>query len=178
MKLPKPIDPTSPDYVQPTRWYEKRYHEPAYLDLLKPQIPFYDLVNVQVTGYDFAVLEEYIRFIQKIGKDLNLKLVKFWPQPATCWKYDRYKDSSSIIETSDTIKLYERNVQIKHLTTKDIPIFLEAIQAGKPVGVTLRMHEHEEKFEEDRYMEDTLLTKYNAELEELKQPISVLTKKK
>lgn len=48
MKIPKPIDPTSPEYVPPTRWYEKRYHEPEYLDLLKPQIPFYELINVQV----------------------------------------------------------------------------------------------------------------------------------
>lgn len=132
--------------------------------------------SFQVKGFDFAVLEEYTRFIQKIGKDLDIKMVKFWPQPAKSLKYDAYKDSSNLIEESNTIKVYERNVQMKHVTTKSLPIFLEAIQAGKPVGVTLRLHEHEQRYEDDRFMEDTVLTKMNAEMEELKKPISVLGK--
>lgn len=103
-------------------------------------------------------------------------MVKFWPQPAKWLKYESYKDSSNLIEESNIIKIYERNIQLKHITTKSLPIFLEAIQGGKPAGVTLRLHEHEQRHEDDRYMEDTMLTKMNAEMEELKKPISVLGK--
>lgn len=47
-------------FVDPTTWvprniYIKKIHEPDYLELLKPEIPFYELVNCQVSALKVVV---------------------------------------------------------------------------------------------------------------------------
>lgn len=44
----KDAGPGDPQYM-PKTTYVPKYHEPEYLKLLKPAIPFYELVNFQVT---------------------------------------------------------------------------------------------------------------------------------
>lgn len=49
-------------------------YEPEYLDLLKPDIPEYEQVNVQMKGYDFAVLESFQKFIHMTAENLNIEI--------------------------------------------------------------------------------------------------------
>jgi ribosomal protein S10 len=161
---------------RPKALYLKQYHEPKYLELLKPQIPFYDVVNVKVRGYDYAVLEEYIRFIQRTAKTLNIKLQDFWALPAVSIKQESLHHASEMVSGSETIKIHERTVQVKHMTSKICSIFIEAIQAAKPTLVTLHLSEHSNDAEEARYIPDLMLKSMEEELTELKEtPVSVLS---
>uniref|UniRef100_V5IF99 Uncharacterized protein n=1 Tax=Ixodes ricinus TaxID=34613 RepID=V5IF99_IXORI len=60
-----------------------KYHEPEYLQYLKPPLPVYDgLVNVQLKGYDFTVLENNARKVAKIAAlfgNSGLRIVRATP---------------------------------------------------------------------------------------------------
>lgn len=155
--------------------YMKRYHEPKYLELLKPQIPFYELVNVKVQGYDYAVLEEYVQFIQRTAKTLKITQHKYWGVPAVSIRQDCLHHASELVSGSEVVKIHERTIQFKHMTSKICSLFLEAIQAGKPPLVSLHVVEHQPYAEEVRYIPDLLLKSMEDELADLKDtPVSVL----
>lgn len=161
--------PKSPIYI-------KELHEPKYLELLKPAIPYYENVNIRVRGFDYPILESYIRFIQQICKDLKLKNSNFWGVPAVSMRQDSYKPASELVANSDVVKTHERTVQIKYMTSTHAAIFAEAILAAKPPGVVIRMAIHEVKDDDDRYIPDLQLQAMEKELVALKnETISVLT---
>lgn len=168
-------DPSAP-VEKAAPLYLKKYHEPKYLELLKPQIPFYELVNFKVRGYDHVVLEEYVRFIQKTASHLSINHTKFWAVPPVSLKQDTLQATSELVSSSETVKIHERTVQVKHMTSKVCSIFLDAVKAAKPPLVTLHVSEHKQEDEEVRYIPDLLLLGMEKELDELKsQPVSVLT---
>ena len=161
---------------RPKPLYIKEIHEPKYLELLKPQIPFYELVNIQVRGYDYVVLEQYVRFVQKTAKNLGITLNKFWGVPAQHIKQDAYQPASELVVGSETVRIHERTVQVKHLTSKVCSIFVEVLRSTKPPLVTLKISEHTPEDEEVRYIPDLMLMGMEKELEELKNtPVSVLS---
>jgi len=173
-KSPKPVDPST--LPKANHLYIKEIHEPKYLELLKPRIPFYDFVNIQVKGYDYVVLEEYVKFIQKTAKHLKLNMHDFWGVPAVSMKQDNYQPASQLISSTETVKIHERTVQLKQITCKDCSILIEAVQAGKPPLVSLKVSQHDSDDEEWRYIPDMMLKGFEQELVELQdQPVSVLT---
>lgn len=58
----------------PTVCHYGSVYEPDYLDMLKPDIPEYDEVNVQIKGYDFAVLESFQKFVHTIAENMNIEV--------------------------------------------------------------------------------------------------------
>lgn len=159
--------------------YLKQLHEPKYLQLLRPGIPFYELVNVRVRGFDFPVLEAYVRFVQQICKDLKLTTNKFWGVPAVSMRFDSYQPASELVSNSDVVKIHERTLQIKYMTSCTAAIFIETIMCGKPPGVVIRMACHEAHDDDVRYIRDLQLEALEKDLETLKsEPVSVLTQVK
>lgn len=170
-EAPAPVvtAPKSPLYI-------KELHEPKYLQLLKPAIPFYENVNVRVRGFDYPVLESYIRFIQQVCKDLKLKTSSYWGVPAVSMRQDSYQPASELIANSDVVKTHERTLQIKYMTSCNAAIFTEAIMAGKPPGVVIRMAIHQIEDDDVRYIPDLQLQAMEKDLEALKnETVSVLT---
>lgn len=49
-------------------------YDPPYLDSLKPPIPIYEELTVQIKGYDFAVLENFQSCIHKIAMILDINV--------------------------------------------------------------------------------------------------------
>lgn len=49
-------------------------YEPEYLDMLKPDIPEYEQVNVQMKGYDFAILESFQKFVHMTAENLDIEI--------------------------------------------------------------------------------------------------------
>jgi ribosomal protein S10 len=162
----------------PKYTYIKTIHEPEYLDALKPQIPFYELTNCQVRGYDYAVLEAYVRLIQKTAQLLKITINGYWATPCVSTRYDSLMADSEIVEASYKVNLYERNIQFKYLTVAQVPLLIEAIQQAKPAGVVISVHLHTEDDTIIRYIPDLALEKLEAELKEWKQPFSLLQHKK
>lgn len=166
--------PTAAVKIKPL--YLKKYHEPEYLDKLKPSIPYYEYYNFQLKGYDFAVLEQFARLIQRLCVDAGVKLESFWPVPARLIKLETYAIDSSFVETTEEVKIHQRTVQVKHLTTTQLSILIDVINQAKPPGVIVSFLQHTQDQEDDKYIVDLKLKNAEAELEELKKPISLLGK--
>lgn len=49
-------------------------YEPEYLDHLKPDIPEYEEINVQIKGYDFAVLESFQKFVHVTAENMSIEV--------------------------------------------------------------------------------------------------------
>jgi len=49
-------------------------YEPDYLDMLKPDIPEYEEVNIQIKGYDFAVLESFQKLVHSIAENMDIEV--------------------------------------------------------------------------------------------------------
>lgn len=49
-------------------------YEPDYLDMLQPEIPEYEELNVQMKGYDFAVLESFQKFVHTVAENMDLEV--------------------------------------------------------------------------------------------------------
>lgn len=47
----------------------------VYLQELTPKYPVYPCVNLQVKGYDFAILESYQRFLHRTADSLDLDIL-------------------------------------------------------------------------------------------------------
>lgn len=67
-KLRKPIVTSSRSYSFLDQF------DPPYLKDLTPEIPEYDAVNIQIKGYDFAVLENYQSLIHRIAKTMDIEV--------------------------------------------------------------------------------------------------------
>ena len=156
--------------------YLKQLHEPKYLALLKPRIPFYDRVNLRLRGLDYPVLEDYARFVQKLCKDLRLEVCGFWGVPAVSLRLDSYQAASELVINSDVVKIHERTVQVKHLTSCTTSTLIDAMMCTRPPGVEVRVARHTVDDEDVRFIPDLQLQALEKELEELRsEPVSVLS---
>lgn len=145
-------------------------YEPEYLELLKPQVPVYNLLNFQVKGYDFTVLEHYEGHIHRIARRMDLNVAKAWATPNQPFKINTFKPQSISILSSYALKIYERNVQIENLPAWKIGTFVDMIQTVIPEGVTLSVLEHTQEIEEDLYIPDLELEGMRVKLDDLENP--------
>lgn len=166
--------------------YLKQLHEPQYLQLLKPGTPFYESLNVRVRGFDFPILESYVRWLQQVcASDLRLTTSAFWGVPAVSLRLDAYQSSVTSgggghrldVSCSDHVRLHERTLQLRYVTTVAAGALAEAAMCGKPAGVTVRLSVHDVALDDDvRFIPDLQLEAMQQELELLrKEPISVLS---
>lgn len=144
-------------------------HEPAYLADLKPKIGYYSLLDVQLKGYDFVVLERYQSYLHKTMKRLEFNVVKTWSAPYQELKLENLAQFSSGVETVQSIKIYERNIQIKYALVTKLPILIDLIHTTSPPGVSFSIDRHTKEADNKLYFRDSVLEKYEEELRELKE---------
>lgn len=153
-------------------------NEPNYLKFLKPQVPFYDLLNIQIKGYDHALLDEFSDFVVRITRKLNIPITQRWTTPNQTFKFDNFKPESVVVQNTNLVHVYERNVQIKHTPAYLLPILIELVQKSRPKGVALSIHPHLEEHETIRYIADSQLAALKAELKEWQQPLAIVAERK
>lgn len=153
-------------------------NEPTYLRYLKPQVPYYELLDVRMRGYDHATLEQYADFVADATRKLGVQLVARWHTPNSSFRYDSLKHESHVVDQSNVVHVYERNVQLKNLPAHLAVVYLRLVQQCKPVGVTLSVYPHRDEHDEIRYIPDSQLNALKAELLEWQQPLSVIAEKK
>lgn len=152
----------SPDEVVPD------LHEPAYLDDLKPKVGYYDLLNLQIKGYDFVVLEKYQSYLHKTMKKMDFQVVKAWSVPCQELQLENLSDKSTAIENEYKIKIYERNLQMKDALVTKLPILIDIINITTPPGISFSIHRHSSDHEDRIYFKDSVLENLKEELQELK----------
>ncbi|XP_035227667.1 39S ribosomal protein L48, mitochondrial-like isoform X1 [Stegodyphus dumicola] len=148
----------------------KYIDEPEYLKYTKPQVPVYDLLNIQMKCYDFTVLEHYARHVHRIAQHMDIDVVDAWATPHQAWKVTNHEPGTTKVTAEYTLNTYERNIQIAELAAYSAPLFFEVIQSSLPIGVTVSIHPHEEKHDEIRYIPDFELLALKGQLKELTDP--------
>ncbi|ERL94513.1 hypothetical protein D910_11790 [Dendroctonus ponderosae] len=154
-----------------SRCYSGSLYEPSYLEEMRPKVPLYDTLNIQLRGYDYPVLESYQKYIHNIIKNMDVNVEDAWAIPAQDFQISTYKPLSEVVDAQYKLVYYNRTVQITDISTVQVPILLRVIEATLPVGVTANVVPHEEYHEEDRYIPDSELNKLKYELEEMGGPL-------
>uniref|UniRef100_A0A182WJ62 HEAT repeat-containing protein 6 n=1 Tax=Anopheles minimus TaxID=112268 RepID=A0A182WJ62_9DIPT len=127
-----------------------RIYEPDYLELLKPKYPLYDTLNLTIKGYDYPLLESYQKFIHNVADSMDLEIADGYAKPPQKLNVQKFKPSSSIIDSEYKLTVYERTVQVEKVQAPLYPLLLRTLQAALPEGVTLKVSEHTWEQEEAR----------------------------
>lgn len=142
-------------------------HEPEYLEDLKPKVGYYDLLNVQLKGYDFVVLEKYQSYVHRTMKKLGFQVTNSWATPCQEFQYEILGRNTTAVETTDKIKIYERNIQTRNALTTKLPILIDIMNITLPPSVMFNIDRHNEIDEDKRYFRDSVLENCLKELKEL-----------
>lgn len=143
-------------------------HEPAYLADLKPKVGYYELLNLQLKGYDFVVLEKYQSYLHKIMKKMNINVVDAWSAPHQELELQLLADRSTSVEQDYKLKIYERNLQMRDALVTKLPILIDIINMTSPPGVSFNIDRHSTADEERLCFKDSVLENLKEELQELK----------
>lgn len=143
-------------------------HEPYYLEELKPKVGYYKLLNVQLRGYDYVVLEKYQSYLHRTMNKLKFEVVKAWAAPHQELQLEILGNETSAVETSYKIKIYERNIQMRNALVTKLPILVDIISITSPPGVSFNIDRHTDADEDRLYFKDSVLENLKKELQELK----------
>ncbi|KAI0243006.1 hypothetical protein LSAT2_009212 [Lamellibrachia satsuma] len=132
----------------------------------EPEIPEYEELNIRLRGYDFSVLESFMKYVHNIADVLDIS-ADAWPVPARTSMVKTFKPFSSKTENEYNLSLYERVVQVQDIPSTMAPLFLEVVQQNLPEGVSMTACEPELEEEKFRYVPDVILEELETQLEEL-----------
>ncbi|XP_017893304.1 uncharacterized protein LOC108632930 [Ceratina calcarata] len=144
-------------------------YDPPYLKKKETTIKVYPLLNVQIRGYKYPLLENYQSFIYKIAKILNVTVEDSFAFPHREFKINRYKKGSSLTDAEYNLKIYERDVQISNVTSIKCPIFVRILEAALPEGVSLTIDKYDPLIQKKRIIPNKELVDLKAALSELLQ---------
>ncbi|XP_058065263.1 large ribosomal subunit protein mL48 [Anopheles bellator] len=147
-----------------------RLYEPDYLELLKPKYPLYGTLNFTIKGYDYPILESFQRLMHNVADSMDLEIGDAYAHPPQKLTVQKFKPSSSVVDSEYQLTVYERTVQIDNVQAPLYPIFLRTLQAALPEGVTLSVTEHTSDHEEARYVPDRDLKDLKQQLDEMGGP--------
>ncbi|KAF7996230.1 hypothetical protein HCN44_001862 [Aphidius gifuensis] len=140
-------------------------YTPDYLELMKPKIPLYPTINIQVKGYNFPVLEQFQKLVHQLAENMDIDVENSYALPGKSLKIKKYKLGSSVLDAEYKLEIYERNIQISHMSTPKLPILIRMMEAALPEGVTMTVDEWTFEKDELRYVPDKELMDLKVELE-------------
>jgi len=142
----------------------RKTFEPDYLDSAIPPIPTYPLVNIQLKGYNFDVLESFQSYVHGVAENMGIDVAEAWATPAKSHKVSTYFEGGTRVKNEVTLNTFERNVQVSNLRSVDAPILVDIIRTTLPEGVHLSIHQHEQEHYEERFIPDPFIDSIRAEL--------------
>lgn len=87
---------------------------------MKPKIPIYDGINIQISGYDYSILESFQKLIYNISKNMDINVEDCWALPHVDMQISTYKPLSEILQTQYNLKIYKRVVYITEISTTQV----------------------------------------------------------
>lgn len=154
------------DYVNNA---EIKFYDPPYLAREAP-FPNYQLLNINLKGYDYTILDTYYKYIEKLCYTLKVEVVEAYAMPARSYKIKTYQPFSTNLDKEYTLQTYHRIVRIKNLKSTLAPLLFETVQLNLPEGVQLSVNEPSFEEDEFRYVPD-------IELQEMRQKLDEISKK-
>ncbi|XP_046416263.1 39S ribosomal protein L48, mitochondrial [Neodiprion fabricii] len=144
-------------------------YEPDYLEVGKSKIPMHDVLNIQLTAYNFCTLESYHHFLDNLIQDMGIEVETSWALPPKHEIIQKFKPRSTVIDSEYKLKTYFRSIQVVQPPSTLYPILLRMIDASLPEGVTVNVVKHEPEHEEIRHVP-------NKDLMELKEQLDMVGK--
>lgn len=138
---------------------------------MKPEHPTYDVINLEISGYDYPLLESFQRFVDRIAKSLDLDISQGWAHPTMKKKILRYKENSTNVSSEYDLTTYKRYLQLTEVQAPIYPVFLRFVQSGLPEGVKLSVLHHTDLIEESRYVPDKELLELKDQLDKAGGPL-------
>ena len=144
-------------------------YEPPYLKVKEPEIPLYPVLNIQIRGYVYPLLESYQSFIHKVANVLDVDVEDSFGFPHQEYKVKRFKKESAVVDTEYHLRLYERDIQVSNVTSTKCPILIRILEATLPEGVSLHIDTLDPMLDKRRYIPDKELLDLKSELSSMKK---------
>ncbi|XP_076761548.1 mitochondrial ribosomal protein L48 [Xylocopa sonorina] len=142
-------------------------YEPPYLKQKELEIPVYPVLNIQLRGYKYPLLESYQSFIHKLARVLDFKIDDSFAFPHKEYKIKRFKKGTSVTDTEYNLKIYERDMLISNVSSIKCPILIRILEATLPEGVTLHIDNYDPSIQKLRIIP-------NKELLDLKDELNAI----
>jgi large subunit ribosomal protein L48 len=143
-----------------------KFYDPPYLER-EALFPNYELLNINLKGYDYSVLDVFYKFVEKLCDSLKIEVVEAYAMPARKFKIKTYQQFSSNLDREYELNTYHRIIRIKSLKSTLAPILFESIQMNLPEGVQLNITAPNKEEEEFRYVPDIELNELKEQLEDI-----------
>ena len=151
-----------------------KFYDPPYLNR-EPPFPCYELMNINIKGYDYVALGNYFEYIERICQALKVDVVEAYAVPSRSLKIKTYQPFSSNIEKEYKLNMYHRVVRIQNVKSTLLPLLFETIQLNLPEGVQLNVTIPTPQEDEYRYVPDIELDELKNKLEEFnKRPKEII----
>ncbi|XP_077270420.1 mitochondrial ribosomal protein L48 [Temnothorax americanus] len=150
------------------KFYTGSLYEPDYLQTGKSKFPLLPVINVQITSYDYPVLECYQSYVHKLADVIQIDVDNGWPLPPQEFKIQKYKTGTTKIASEYNLKIYERNIQMSEVSSVKCSVLIRALEAALPQGVVLNVNVYDPALEQKRYIPDKELIDLKSALDTLK----------
>ena len=145
---------------------ELKFYDPPYLNK-KPSFPYYEVVSVNLKGYDASCLDTYFQYIQKLCEYFKIDAVESYCMPARNFKIKTFQPYSSNLDKEYKLNIYHRVVRINNIKSTLAPFLFETIHLNLPEGVQLSVSVVNKDDDEFRYVPDIELNELKDKLEEM-----------
>ncbi len=144
-----------------------KFYDPPYINKKAP-FPNYELLNINLHGYDYSVLDTFFRYLERLCTSLKIEVVEAYAMPCRNLKVKTYQPFSATLDREFKLNNYHRVVKIQSLKSTMAPLLFEAIQLNLPEGVQLNVTVPTEEESEFRYVPDIELNELKQKLEDSK----------
>nr|XP_012141486.1 PREDICTED: 39S ribosomal protein L48, mitochondrial isoform X2 [Megachile rotundata] len=131
------------------------------------EIPVYPILNIQLRGYVYPVIENYQSYIHKLARVLNITVEDGFPFPHREFNVKRFKPGGTVIDSEYDIKIYERDIQVSDVTATNCPIFIRILEATLPEGVSICIDKYDPMIQNKRIIPDKELLELKSQLNEI-----------
>ncbi|OAF67793.1 hypothetical protein A3Q56_04487 [Intoshia linei] len=125
-------------------------YTPPYLKY-KEKIPYYQVVTVSVASMDFAILENYFKFMKSLTNRMELD-TKSYPLPGISEKVTNLGNISESYE----LTTYKRNIKIFNILTYSITHLISLLTKFLPETVNMKVF-YKDLDEAERYVPNVLV---------------------
>merc|ERR1712008_534952 len=146
-----------------------KFFEPEYLDSTSHLPDVYPLVNAQLKGHNFDILESYRSFVHNLAENMGIDVQDSWATASETFIAKTYDLNSTIIRDGCKVDIFERNVQVTNMRSIDAPILIDILRRTLPEGVELNVLQHQEEHYEARYIPDPFISGITQELAEMEK---------
>lgn len=151
------------------KFYKGSLFEPDYLKTGQSKFPLLPMINIQIRGYDYSVLESYQTFMHKLADSMQIDVEDSWPLPHQEFKIQRFKAGTAAILSEYNLKIYVRHMQLSEISSIKCSVLIRALEAALPQGVTLNIDLYDPAMEKKRYVPDKQLIDLKSSLDEYRR---------